>query len=143
LRQRVQSHQDCEDVLTLPVREFLETIFCQVGDSRVVEQTHKYVRHFLDVDTSSGLSARHSRFMAGVRSPVLRERCSGSSFSPVQLDPNDFAEEHKDCIHNHMVPKLSVFRRPRHATLMLSSLCVFLQCADMLFVLEGMFAPQS
>jgi hypothetical protein len=75
---------------------WLRSLFYHIGDSRVVEQTHKYIRAFQDHGTSNRLSTRTSRFMAAIRAPVLQERTQGSETTCVSVDGADLAFEKPD-----------------------------------------------
>jgi hypothetical protein len=66
-------------------------MYFSIGDSRVVEQTHKFIRSFLDTQTPNGMSARASRFLRAITSPVLGERTAGSCIERVALDADDLA----------------------------------------------------
>jgi hypothetical protein len=55
----------------------------------------------MDKDTPAGISARHSRFLAAIRCPVLKERCADSVYTPLELTANDFSSAPKEGMHNH------------------------------------------
>jgi hypothetical protein len=84
-----------EDDFTLGPKSlsFFRAMFLQLGDSRVIEQLHKHVRHHQDHASSNKISTRCQRFLKGVRCGVLEERTGGSSCTPVQLTSTDFAHE--------------------------------------------------